>query len=133
VYVTWHNASACGTPYRALEHVRCRGWRSCRRAGKVLRLDYTVDGRRQYAATLPRHVLDQQFVAQAEAWGVTMMSGVTVHEPVLDGSAVTGVRASQSGASITVKAKLTIVADGHRVQLRVGAGRAWASCRSCPC
>ncbi len=83
-------------------------------SGKVLRLDYTVDGRRQYAATLPRHVLDQQFVAQAEAWGVTMMSGVTAHEPVLDGSAVTGVRASQSGASITVKAKLTIVADGNR-------------------
>ena len=29
-------------------------------AGKVLRLEYRVDGRRQYAATLPRHVLDEQ-------------------------------------------------------------------------
>jgi geranylgeranyl reductase family protein len=83
-------------------------------AGKVMRLEYRVDGRRQYASTLPRHVLDEQLVAHAEASGATVMSGVIAHEPLLDGSTVAGVRASQAGTEITVPAKLTIIADGNR-------------------
>ncbi|HEY8309790.1 MAG TPA: NAD(P)/FAD-dependent oxidoreductase, partial [Gemmatimonadaceae bacterium] len=83
-------------------------------SGKVLRLDYSVEGRRQYAATLPRHVLDERFVAHAVASGATLMSGVIAHEPMMDGSTVVGVRASQDGATLSVPARLTVVADGHR-------------------
>jgi menaquinone-9 beta-reductase len=83
-------------------------------SGTVLRLEYSLDGRRHYAATLPRHVLDDKLVAHAEASGATMISGVIAHEPIMHGSMVSGVRASRAGTTSAFSAKLTVVADGNR-------------------
>jgi geranylgeranyl reductase family protein len=82
--------------------------------GTVLRLQYSVDGRQRHAATLPRHVLDAQLVAHAEASGAEMISGVIAHEPIMRAGVVSGVSASREGATIRFPAKLTVVADGNR-------------------
>lgn len=82
--------------------------------GTVLRLDYNVRGRRQYAATLPRQVLDAQLVIHAEACGVDMISGVVAHDPLMSEGVVSGVNASREGKTIRFPAKLTVVADGNR-------------------
>jgi flavin-dependent dehydrogenase len=80
--------------------------------GAVLRLEYSANGRRRYAASLLRHVLDTRLVDYAKASGVEMISGVTAREPMMSDGVVIGVNTSQDGATIRFPAKLTVVADG---------------------
>jgi geranylgeranyl reductase family protein len=97
-------ARACPVP--GMEIVSPRGAR--------LRVQYETDGRRRYAATLPRQALDLLLLEHAAAAGAHVIEGVVARMPLVEDGAVRGVFGRLQHRDLPVRARLTVVADGSR-------------------
>lgn len=94
--------------------------------GASVRLEYSSHGAARYARTIPRERLDACLLAHAASQGVDVVEGFVAKEPLLEHQVMVGVRGSRSGEERTIRARLTVVADGSRSVLarRLGLARA---------
>jgi geranylgeranyl reductase family protein len=92
--------------------------------GATLRLRYRRDGEHLLACTLSRRVLDAALAAHAAGSGADLREGWTALEPLLEDQVVRGVRARTTLGERTIRASLTVIADGARSRLAGALGLA---------
>ncbi len=78
-----------------------------------------------YGVVVPRRVLDQVVLDNAEAAGATVRYGTKAHRPLEEHGVVRGVVATAQGREMTVRARWLVCAEGAAGTLRRHLGRAY--------
>jgi menaquinone-9 beta-reductase len=86
-------------------------------SGNRLRLRYCLDGESYSAFTMTRRSLDHGLLALVQKRGVQVEEGFIARRPIIESGLVRGVTGSVGTRSISIRARLTIVADGSRSTL----------------
>lgn len=82
--------------------------------GHILRVSYRKDGTVLPAYTLPRITLDAALVEMARKAGAGLLDSFVARTPIVEDGTVRGVMGTHRGDETTVRARVTIIADGAR-------------------